>query len=113
MSVAEMVEASAIAGEVEDLTDPKEVLEKIAKSEPIMFTVPPEKVRILAYGSWLKDHGPEGWYDFYVKTLSVLNKVLSGCGETVSEEELIETSSPPEGWVAPTSYIQGVIPKEE
>ncbi len=102
----EKIEVAVMYNRVKELTDAKAVLEKLATLTPEMgWSRDPKEIRFLAYATWLKEHGKEGWFEFLEESSKALQiLMLGGMPPRIPEA--------PEGWIAPMDYFEGKIPKE-
>ena len=102
MRNVELIEVNIMYGGIKDLQTPKEVLEKLAVSKCAVFGLKDSQIRYLTYGLWLSKNG----YDTWLKFLGNMNKFV----ESLTTGDIIRLSEPPEGWISPLAYLNGVIP---
>jgi hypothetical protein len=95
-----IVEAQVMYNSIKDLTDAKAALEKLATEESAMGWTEPKKLRLMAYAMWLKEHGKEGWYDYFVESMKSLQVILLGGIPSGIPKE-------PEEWIDPYEYFRG------
>ena len=105
MKNTEIVEVSFMYNRVEELTEPKEVLEALSKLECEMGWSDVTVIRYGAYGLWLKEHGKDDWFKYLIE----LKDLLSGLQAGVLKCPSMDT---PEGWIAPVPYFKGQISKK-
>lgn len=97
----EVVETNLMYSRIKDITDPKTALEKLKTSTCSMgFGCDDKQMRYLAYGLWLKEHGPEGWFDYLIESNRILLLLALGhCPDKIPDA--------PANWIAPMDYIAG------
>jgi hypothetical protein len=112
MSNVDFIEMSAHLQIIGKMTDPKEVLEYLSKSESLAgfhsTNADFGEIRMETYHQWLGKNKPD-WDEFFVKSLKLLSKMLGG-GGLPSESEMEELNHPPEGYIQPMPFLRkGIV----
>jgi hypothetical protein len=100
MSNTKIVETSMMYKYIEDIDDPKTVLETLSKLESEMGWHDSKDVRLWTYGLWLSRKGKSDWYDYYVFLINSFKLINIG---KIPDEILEE----PKGWISPIQYFNG------
>lgn len=108
MSNTLLIEGQLMHDYIKDIDDPKEALEKLATLDCQMgWDIHPERVRAIAYASWLKEKGMDDWYDYFEKMIQFHAQIASGA--TINIESLGEVPDAPEGWIPPLDYLKAKL----
>ena len=106
------IEGQIMYDAIKDIDTPKEALTKLAGLKPSMgWDVHPERVRAVTYAMWLKEKGFDDMFAYFEKMIQFLGMINSG--GVVNIAGLGDIPDAPEGWIVPTPYLKGKIPKEK